>query len=119
MAETKGLLILPREWRKLREAQLGDGDNDWKINFMKFASIRTSGRVGEPKWRDITQIGSVTLMEPFTPQKRWYRALVAYNAYGQEVGFPMTEFLYFFAHPWVLQQMIEKAKKPARKKSTR
>lgn len=116
MSATKGLLIMPREWRKLREAQLGETANDWKVNFMKFATVRTSGRVGEPKWRDITQIGSVTLMEPFTPQKRWYRALVAYNHFGQESGYPMTESLFFFADPWVLQQMIAKSAKPPRKR---
>lgn len=117
MSDTEGLLIMPRVWRKLREEQLGSKDHAWRSEIMKFAKIRASGRVGEICQIDIANIGSITLMETYTTQKRWYRALIAYNKFGRsQNGCPMTEFMYFYADPWVLGKLAEKAAKAAHKK---
>lgn len=79
---------------------------------LRFAEIRkTSGRVGEVRHRYLDDIGSITLTEEFTTQKRWYKAMIAYNEKGRKAGRPQVEFLYFFIDPWILTRLMKVAER--------
>lgn len=116
--DTKGLLILPKQWRKLwaeyREYDL----KSVPLSTMSFASIREkSERPGETRHRFDSQIGSITLIDTYTSQKRWYKALVLYSQEGISEGLPMSEFLYVLIQPWMLNQLIaQAARRAARRK---
>lgn len=113
---THMLLIMPSDYKRVWKEKMGDEKKKaqvaWRVYAsempsLKFAEIRkSSGRVGECRYRYIEEIGSVTLMESFTPQKRWYKAMIAYNGVGaKDFGRPPVEFLYFFIDPWMLQRL--------------
>lgn len=79
---------------------------------LKFAEIRkSSGRVGENRFRYLEDIGSITITEDFTPQKRWYKTMVAYNEQGMKNGKPQVEFLYFFIDAWIMERLVKVADK--------
>jgi len=127
---THMMLILPSDYKKIWKEKYGDTIklkaqkgllriHTWGFNrkgvdmpFLKFAEIRkSSGRVGEYRFRYLEDIGSVTLTEDYTPQKRWYKAMVAYNDFGMKSGKPPVEFLYFFIDPWILDRLIRVAER--------
>lgn len=82
------------------------------IPALKFAEIRkSSGRVGEVRYRYLEDIGSITVTEEFTTQKRWYKCMVAYNQQGMSNGKPNVEFLYFFIDPWTLSRLMTMAER--------
>lgn len=84
---------------------------------MSFASIRAkSERPGESRIRTDSQIGSITLVDTYTSQKRWYKALVLYSQQGISQGLPMSEFLYVLIQPWMLNQLLAQAARQAAKR---
>ena len=119
--DTYMMLIMPNDYKKIWKEKMGDGRDKkvkkptvaWRVNSemssLKFSEIRdTSGRVGEMRYRYIEEIGAVTLMEKFTPQKRWYKSMVSYTEEGvKNFGRPSVEFLYFYIDPWTLQRLHE------------
>jgi hypothetical protein len=118
---TEMLLILPETYKKLWKEKYGDikkipqragfgsfSKTTHEIPLLKFAKIReSSGRVGELRYRNIEDIGHITLTEPFTAQKRWYKAMIAYSEAGQKNGKPVLELLYFFIDPWILIRLTD------------
>jgi hypothetical protein len=127
------MLILPGDYRRIWKEKQGDTPKvtkqgkagrtltipltSWSrrnsdMPFLRFAEIRkSSGRVGEHRYRYLEDIGSITITEDFTSQKRWYKVMVAYNELGKKAGKPPVEFLYFFIDPWILDRLIRVAEK--------
>lgn len=108
---------MPNEYKKVWKEKMGEGKKQqvssaWRpynseIPSLKFAEIRkSSGRVGESRYRYIEEIAAITLIENFTSQKRWYKAMVSYTPTGtKDFGRPPVEFMYFFIDPWSLQKL--------------
>lgn len=125
--DTHMMLILPVDYKRVykekHENSIDPKRNikpirllgKWLLSDMpalKFAEIRkSSGRVGECRFRYIEEIGSITLTESFTAQKRWYKAMIAYSPEGIKKGRPQVEFLYFNIDPWMLQRLALTADK--------
>lgn len=113
------MLIMPNDYMRVWKEKVGDSIKPKKkpavlwqmykseMPSLKFAEIRkSSGRVGESRYRYIEEIGFITLMEAYTSQKRWYKAMVSYTNVGvKDFGHPQVEFLYFFIDPWSLQKL--------------
>lgn len=125
---THMMLIVPSEYKKIWKEKHADSkipkrEIAWptygaamkargEMLVLKFAEIRkTSGRVGEVRHRHLDDIGSITLTEDFTTQKRWYKAMIAYNEKGKKAGRPSVEFLYFFIDPWIMGRLLRSAEK--------
>lgn len=122
---TDMLLILPETYKKFWKEKHGDLKKNlrllttpafsslfkklgYEIPLLKFAEIRkSSGRVGEVRYRNIEEISSITAIEPYTTQKRWYKTMITYSEAGTKAGKPLVEFLYFYIDPWILVRLIE------------
>jgi hypothetical protein len=126
------MLILPEDYKKIwkekhecdqpvtkitkhRNDRTKRKINSWLFSrdnpLIQFAEIRkSSGRVGEHRWRYLSEIGSITLTEDYTTQKRWYRCMVAYNEKGTMKGKPPMEFLYLFIDNWMLTRLATEQK---------
>ena len=107
------MLILPCDYKaKWKEKDLTISKLKTNMYLWRVANIRkSSGRVGELSYRGFEEVKNITLLESYTPQKRWYKGLVTYTEKGIKNARPEMEQLYIFFDPWILDRLISIAAK--------
>jgi len=107
------MLILPCDYKaKWKEKDSTISKLKTNLYLWRVADIRkSSGRVGELSYRGFEEVKNVTILEHYTPQKRWYKGLVTYTDKGIKNARPQIEKLYIYFDPWILDRLMSMAAK--------
>lgn len=78
----------------------------------KGAKIRKkSGKPGEIRWIPFDHVGSLTIVDKPTTQKRWHKTLIFFNSEGRKKGQPVAATIYIYLLPVIFQQLSSRCKK--------